>query len=341
MQRKCYSEDAMEELVEQFVRYVETNLDLRLQVSSPRKPGNFPFYLTQDYTFYDAEILGHAYILQVKNSPEEITPSDLKKQWEKLRSLSNNVYPIYVTHSMTAFNRKRLIQQKIPFVVPGNQMYLPDLGLDLREYFRHKRKPREYLSPSAQHCLINFLLDAEQWESTPSQLAKKLNYSVMTMSRAIGQLVSFKLGEEQKEGGERFFRFSESRQELWDDALELLRDPVSKVEWVKMHDMEKWNLSLAGESALSRMSDLNPPRNTCYAVGRSKWKEMQKDEISISERPDPEDIQLQVWRYDPDITSQNGMVDPFSLYISLRSEKDERVQGALEDLIGGHQWFQG
>ena len=98
----------MEELVEQFVKYLETNLDLKLHVSSPRKPGNYPFYLTQDYTFYDAEILGHAYILQVKNSPKEITPSDLKKQWEKLRSLSNDVYPIYVTSSMTAFNRKRL-----------------------------------------------------------------------------------------------------------------------------------------------------------------------------------------------------------------------------------------
>jgi hypothetical protein len=330
----------MEELVEQFVKYLETNLDLRLHVSSPRKPGNYPFYLTQDYTFYDAEILGHAYILQVKNSPKEITPSDLKKQWEKLRSLSNDVYPIYVTPSMTAFNRKRLIQQKIPFVVPGNQMYLPDLGLDLREYFKHKRQPREYLSPSAQHCLINFLLDTEQRESTPSQLAKKLNYTVMTMSRAIGQLVSFKLGEEQKEGGERFFRFIESRQGMWEKARELLRDPISQIKWVEVENIEKWNLQLAGESALSRLSDLNPPRIPCYAVGRSKWKEMQKDGISISERPDPGDIQLQVWRYDPDITAQDGMVDPFSLYISLRSEKDERVQGALEELIGGHQWYQ-
>ena len=236
----------MEELVEQFVKYLETNLDLRLHVSSPRKPGNYPFYLTQDYTFYDAEILGHAYILQVKNSPKEITPSDLKKQWEKLRYLSNDVYPIYVTPSMTAFNRKRLIQQKIPFVVPGNQMYLPDLGLDLREYFKHKRQPREYLSPSAQHCLINFLLDTEQRESTPSQLAKKLNYTVMTMSRAIGQLVSFKLGEEQKEGGERFFRFIESRQGMWEKARELLRDPISQIKWVEVENIEKWNLQLAG-----------------------------------------------------------------------------------------------
>ncbi len=30
------------------------------------------------------------------------------------------------------------IAQKVPFIVPGNQLYLPDLGLDLREYFRQR-----------------------------------------------------------------------------------------------------------------------------------------------------------------------------------------------------------
>jgi hypothetical protein len=330
----------MEELVEQFVKYLETNLNIRVQVSSSIKPQNYPFYLTQDYTFYDAEVLGHRYILQLAGSPKDVTPSNLKKQWDTLRDLSGNVYPIYVTASMTAFNRKRLIQQKIPFVVPGNQMYLPDLGLDLREYFKREQQPREYLSPSAQHCLISLLLSANQAESNPSQLAKRLNYAVMTMSRAISELVSFELGDEQNDGGVRRFWLNESRQTLWLDAQELLRDPISQFKWVKMIDLEKWNLPLAGESALSRMSDLNPPRIPCYALGRTKWKEMQKDEILISEKPDHGDIQLQIWRYDPDITARDGMVDPFSLYISLRSEKDERVQGALEDLIGGHQWYQ-
>jgi hypothetical protein len=31
-----------------------------------------------------------------------------------------------------------LIEQKVSFIVPGNQLYLPDLGLDLREYFRQR-----------------------------------------------------------------------------------------------------------------------------------------------------------------------------------------------------------
>lgn len=329
----------MEALVQQFVEYLETNLNISVQVSAAIKPQKYPFYLTQDYTFYDAEVLGHRYILQIAAVAKKVTPSNLKKQWENLRNLSDDAYPIYVTAAMTAFNRKRLIQQKIPFVVPGNQMYLPDLGLDLREYFKQNWQPREYLSPSAQHCLISMLLGASQDGSNPSQLAKRLNYSKMTLSRAISELVSFKLGEEQNDGGVRQFWLNESRQNLWVKAQELLRDPIAKVVWVKIIDLEKWNLPLAGESALSQMSDLNPPRIPCYVVGRTKWKEVQKDEILISEQPDAGDIQLQVWRYDPDLTARDGMVDPLSLYISLRSEKDERIQAALEALIGGHQWY--
>jgi len=47
---------------------------------------------------------------------------------------------IYVRAQVTAYNRKRLIEQKVPFIVPGNQMYLPMLAIDLREHFRRIRE---------------------------------------------------------------------------------------------------------------------------------------------------------------------------------------------------------
>ena len=52
---------------------------------------------------------------------------------------------VYVTGALASYERKRLIEQKVPFMVPGNQLYLPDLGIDLREYFRQRpplRTPR-------------------------------------------------------------------------------------------------------------------------------------------------------------------------------------------------------
>ncbi len=61
---------------------------------------------------------------------------------------------VYVRKRITAYNRKRRVEQKIPFVVPGNQMYLPVLGLEFREYFRKPRPHQSELRPSSQAVLI-------------------------------------------------------------------------------------------------------------------------------------------------------------------------------------------
>lgn len=38
---------------------------------------------------------------------------------------------VYVTTTLASYERKRLVQQKVPFIVPGNQLYLPELAIDL------------------------------------------------------------------------------------------------------------------------------------------------------------------------------------------------------------------
>lgn len=330
----------MEHLVKQFVDYLHDNLDIKPGVQSSKISHTLPHYLAQDYTYYDAEILGKRYLLLLASSQMNISPSSLKKQWDKVSGMAEDVFPIYVFSSLSAFKRKRLIQQKVPFVVPGNQMYLPDLGIDLREYFRRHGKKRETLSPSAQHCLIHFLLNPDKIESTPSQLSNELNYSKMTMTRAIDELVIFQLGETRVEGKMRWFSLKRDNDDLWQRGIGYFKSPVSKEIWVNIPDLIRLNLPLAGESALSQLSDINPPRTPCYAVGRAKWKEMQKGNISISENPDPDDVQIQIWRYDPDLTASAGMVDHLSLYLSLREEVDDRVQGALEEAMRRYQWYQ-
>lgn len=83
---------------------------------------------------------------------------------------------IYVTDALASYERKRLIEQKVPFIVPGNQLYLPELGIDLREYFRQRAGSAESpLSPSAQALLITALLRPQwepEWRSRSSRFAR-------------------------------------------------------------------------------------------------------------------------------------------------------------------------
>lgn len=48
-------------------------------------------------------------------------------------------------------------------------------------------------------------------------------------------------------------------------------------------------------------------------------------------------IVLQLWRYRPDVLS-DGVIDPFSLALSLRGESDERVQMAIDEMLEELQW---
>ena len=93
---------------------------------------------------------------------------------------------IYVQSILSSFNRKRLIEQHIPFIIPGNQMYLPHFGIDLREHFRkiHSKKQKSF-SPGTQTVVIYALLRETDEKLTPSALADKLGYTFMTMTRAL------------------------------------------------------------------------------------------------------------------------------------------------------------
>jgi len=49
-------------------------------------------------------------------------------------------------------------------------------------------------------------------------------------------------------------------------------------------------------------------------------------------------VMIEVWSYDPATLSQDGIVDPLSLFLSLRDDPDERVQGALRRMLEGLPW---
>jgi hypothetical protein len=66
---------------------------------------------------------------------------------------------VYVAHTLASYERKRLVEQKVSFLVPRNQLYLPDQGIDLREYFRQPtRAAPAALSPATQAMLIAVVL---------------------------------------------------------------------------------------------------------------------------------------------------------------------------------------
>jgi len=112
-----------------------------------------PPVLRERYKFAQAELLGLRALLIIDSNPEEQPPATVRKHMDMLQA-RKQADLIYVRAQVTAYNRKRLIEQKVPFIVPGNQMYLPMLAIDLREHFRRIREKAPTFSPSTQVVVL-------------------------------------------------------------------------------------------------------------------------------------------------------------------------------------------
>lgn len=116
-------------------RYVHDALGVSVTTTPWSGADRLPHFLKERYSFAQVDLLGIDGLLVIDTNPEEQSPVTVRKHMDLLRT-KQNADLIYVRAQVTAYNRKRLIEQNVPFIVPGNQMYLPMLAIDLREHFR-------------------------------------------------------------------------------------------------------------------------------------------------------------------------------------------------------------
>jgi hypothetical protein len=186
---------------------------------------------------------------------------------------------------MTAINR-RLIEKRINFIVPGKQLFLPDLLLDLRENgaAMENGEKRGKLLPSAQFILL-FHLQHQQAERgitalTFKELAEELGYTAMVITNAAENLRSHQLcsvtGRKEK-----YIAFNYGRAELWKAAQPYLASPVLKQVFVD----EKPDMPLlrSNASALPGYADLDPGRQQYYAIGKNDYYDLHHEGKLVNE----------------------------------------------------------
>jgi hypothetical protein len=300
-----------------------------------------PYFLQDAYELFELKIRDLPILLAVNRREKTLQLATVRSQVDKLKSLTDRRV-VYVTDALASYERKRLIEQRVPFIVPGNQLYLPDVGIDLREYFRQKTQSREHaLSPATQAMLIKALLNkATQTTWQPAATAAEFGYTPMTLSRAVRELTTAGIATPQRKGKERWLHLNRPPGETWHVAKPLLRSPVKRSVWtprtVNLHPEQ--SLPLAALSALARYSQLAEPALSVYAVDFAKWKALTQGGLPTLPEPQAGAFQLQVWNYTPIPMPDNKTVDPLSLTLSLQNDSDERVQGALEELQEHFPW---
>lgn len=326
----------MDNLLRNFERYLHEALGIAVKIKTA-KTGALPFYLQDAFTLYELQLFNLTCLLAVPRGDMEQTPFAIKKYLQQIQDKCGHEV-IYLHESISAYNRKRLIEQKVSFVVPGNQLYLPLFCIDLREHFKRIRTKTTILSPSGQAVVLYVLYHDIATTYTPLGLSKQLGYTPMTMTRALNELESVGLGDVVMEGKERVLRIAGSKTEMWEKALTALRSPVKKSVWTKQPLID-WRCVRSGLTALAHYSQLAEPKQPVFAISQDNWKKLVQSADAV-ELPcaEPDACLMEVWSYNPCLFATNDVADPLSLYLSMKDDKDERVVSAVADMMKEVLW---
>lgn len=298
-----------------------------------------PYFLQDAFDLHELQLRDKRILLASSRKERLPALSTLRAQLGKLADIAERPV-VFATSALASYERKRLVEQKVPFVVPGNQLYLPDLGIDFREYFRQPKKAVTAFTPATQAIFIATLLRRE-WEGElrAAEIVAELGYTAMTLSRAVRELAAARLVTASQEGRARGVRVNHPPAQAWEQAAPFLRSPVKRVVWVDHRGRIKGvQPLLAGLSALASYSMLAEPEHPVYAIGPVQWKIAQEAGVKALPASRPDASQWQLWSYTPSLMKRAAKVDPLSLTLSLKDEPDDRVQQALDELRSQFPW---
>jgi hypothetical protein len=318
--------------------YLYDLLGLRFQVRDFEDKGLLPYYLTELYEIRQLEFEESIFVLFRPLEQGNAQPAILQKHAEKIYEKTGR-RAVYVSSVMDAYSRSRLTDYRVPFIIPGNQMYLPDLGIDFREYFKTEKKSADKFNPSTQVVILRAILKRDYAEKSVTELAPLTGYARMTMTRAYEEMSIKGLGEVMDAGKEKLFHYSYQGRELWDKALPFLKTPVKSRQWM-IGNCHQTDLHVSGLSALSFYTNLADDKYPTFAVTSVELRDLkQRHKCKEIPFPEPGAFQVEFWKYEPLILMEDRIVDRLSLYLSLiKDETDDRTLMALNDLLDGVKW---
>ena len=302
-----------------------------------------PIFLSRTYSLYTANILGKVYLLLVHEGGDEPTPAKASTHANIVRD-KLQVQAVFVFSRLKPFNRNRLIERGVPFIVPYQHVFLPHGLIDIREQSSRGSsidRKLNTISAPAQVMLLYYFINAKQVAEWPlKKWSEELNYSQMSMSRAWKELAAKDLCEGQKRGRSLIPQFPRSNRRTWNLALPHLHNPIRHRMTAAIENSSRLQLLKAGLTALAELTLISGGDKAVYATALSTWRTaVEQKTVRKVSRADDSGVMIETWRYDPSVLSpEKERVDHLSLYLSLRDEPDERIQGALEEMIEEFPW---
>ncbi|NLD91599.1 MAG: hypothetical protein GX639_02910 [Fibrobacter sp.] len=303
-----------------------------------------PFFIRDNYQLQIVSLIEKQFIRAVVDEDSSLTPAQLQIQSELIQKVVG-VNIVFEFSKLPAYLRQRLVQKHIAFVVPGTQLFIPFLVMDIRSKTRgtmpvNGNSKTPFTAPA--QLLLLYHLQCENIERyTFGELSKKTGYSLMTLSRIVKEFSSKNVCEIIQDGVRKYIKFFVQGKLLWEKIVPYLQNPILEVALIKYDRGIETQYVNAGMTALSRYTSLADDSTQTIALFNHTWSDLKaKEGVVEIQIHDGDSIRVEIWRYDPCLLAKRGSktIDRLSLYLTCREHNDERVQIALEQLLKEMAW---
>lgn len=310
-----------------------------LQRAAAGRESGLPLFLRERYRIHTIRLFGKKCLLALEAADwEPGSPAEYGSHANILRETLGEPVVIVIP-SIASYARNRMVHAGVPFIVPGSQLFLPFLMVDLRERFaRIQPAAGKSLTPATQ-CILLYHLLRESLNGIPlREIAGKVGYSAMMISRAKDEMEAAELCQAIPSGRSMVLEFQGKGPSLWQRAEPILSSPIRKIRWIRW-DQPGYPGVVAGLTALSSRTMIEDDRLPTWALLHDVYRaNLEMGVFRACPSSDDANVQLESWNYNPVLLGGSEAVDSLSLYLSLRDSADARVQQQIQQLVAEVKW---
>ena len=284
------------------------------------------------YTFYKMQTNGQSWIaIQPKMDVGLVV---LRKDRAKIEKIAGLNCAIFLNNT-TFYIKEKLVEEGIPFVLDGKQVYLPFIGYLLSNENEREIAPVHLISYLTQRLI--FVAIYEKWKNvTVSEAATKREVTKMSVSRCFDEIEYLNVDILGMKGRSRVITVPTDIRKLWTDMQGVLRNPVvARYELQEDIKLEK----KAGISALCEYSLLSDNDYPTYAITKKEIAASGVRKMKYA-RPGEEKgcVVLELGYFIE--YKDKSLEDPLSVALSITQieKQDERVDISINEMLKEYVW---
>ena len=315
------------------IEYIEKILHQAVQITPYEDKQRLPLAYRNEYDLYRMTIGEQEALLA---APIDRVPLvSLRKQQQQMTVYTGIPCVLYLK-DINYYARDVLLNEGIPFVWEGHQIYLPFIGTLLDEQRRRAVPSCFQISYLTQKLLLTALY--QDWQGiSVTKAAIILSVSKMSVSRCFNELEAMNIPYLKVRNRARKFFADTDKKAMWEELRPILRDPVIKSYALK--DEPDITLPMSGTMALAHYSLLDEGEFSIFAITK---KELADVGISADKlAPAGESPRCIVQELGYRIVFEDGVaVDPLTVVLSLSEKEiaDPRVSMAVNEMLEEHVW---